>query len=234
MSWCLTWRHRKAEPWFWNDSMTPVARWHCQQLSRLLSGAAGDPGVPGLATGSGERKQKSELTGQTHSVPLVRSRQGSLRLGLLQQLGHQNPLEPKVRELVDAVDCAAKRSRSRSPLGPQSEQLCGHRGPARGRPPVQVLRGRPLDAGSQRGEQKLARPRLETRQIFDDDVLVCQAVATSKTGVVNNTIQVKRTDFEVFDALRIDSEDTDDFSGCVEFKATRKSVLMLIALASHC
>lgn len=46
-----------------------------------------------------------------------------------------------------------------------------------------------------------------------------QAVATSKTGVVNNTIQVKRTDFEVFDALRIDSKDTADFSGSVGFKA---------------
>lgn len=83
----------------------PVARWHCQQLcqSRLLSGAAGDPGVPGLATGSGEWKQKSKLTGQTHSVPLVRSRQGSLCLGLLQQLGHQNPLKPKVCQLRDAL-----------------------------------------------------------------------------------------------------------------------------------
>ncbi|TNM89970.1 5'-AMP-activated protein kinase subunit beta-1b [Takifugu flavidus] len=38
------------------------------------------------------------------------------------------------------------------------------------------------------------------------------AVTTSKTGVVNNTIQVKRTDFEVFDALRIDSEDSADFA----------------------
>lgn len=36
---------------------------------------------------------------------------------------------------------------------------------------------------------------------------------TSKTGTVNNVIQVKRTDFEVFDALRIDSEDTSDLSG---------------------
>lgn len=32
---------------------------------------------------------------------------------------------------------------------------------------------------------------------------------TSKTGTVNNIIQVKRTDFEVFDALRIDSRDSD-------------------------
>lgn len=60
-----------------------------------------------------------------------------------------------------------------------------------------------------------------------DTVLACQAVATSKTGVVNNTIQVKRTDFEVFDALRIDSEDSADFSGCT-------TVIALITLASHC
>lgn len=50
------------------------------------------------------------------------------------------------------------------------------------------------------------------------NALTRQAVTTSKTGVVNNTIQVKRTDFEVFDALRIDSEDTADFSGSVGFK----------------
>ncbi|XP_029019823.1 5'-AMP-activated protein kinase subunit beta-1b [Betta splendens] len=35
------------------------------------------------------------------------------------------------------------------------------------------------------------------------------AVMTSKTGTVNNVIQVKRTDFEVFDALRLDSQDSD-------------------------
>ncbi|KAM9392197.1 5'-AMP-activated protein kinase subunit beta-1b isoform 2-T2 [Pholidichthys leucotaenia] len=38
------------------------------------------------------------------------------------------------------------------------------------------------------------------------------AVTTTKTGTVNNVIQVKRTDFEVFDALKIDSEDTADAS----------------------
>lgn len=36
---------------------------------------------------------------------------------------------------------------------------------------------------------------------------------TSKTGTVNNVIQVKNTDFEVFDALRIDSQDSADISG---------------------
>lgn len=40
-----------------------------------------------------------------------------------------------------------------------------------------------------------------------------QAVVTSKTGTVNNVIQVKTTDFEVFDALRIDSQDSADVSG---------------------
>lgn len=40
-----------------------------------------------------------------------------------------------------------------------------------------------------------------------------QSVVTSKTGTVNNVIQVKRTDFEVFDALNLDSEDSTDLSG---------------------
>ncbi|XP_061673726.1 5'-AMP-activated protein kinase subunit beta-1b [Syngnathoides biaculeatus] len=38
------------------------------------------------------------------------------------------------------------------------------------------------------------------------------AVITTKTGTVNNVIQVKTTDFEVFDALRIDSQDSADIS----------------------
>lgn len=85
-------------------------------LASLLlphSGAAGDPGVPGLAAGSGERHQGSQLTGQAHGVPLVRSRQGSLRVGLLQQLGHKNPPKPKVceRPWVPS-DCVPNRSRS--------------------------------------------------------------------------------------------------------------------------
>lgn len=112
-------------------------------------------------------------------------------------------------------DCAL--SHSRSPVDLQSEQLCGHRGPARGRAPVQILCGRPLDAGSQRGEWLLLAPWLTDSSTAHGNVLTSQAVATSKTGVVNNTIQVKRTDFEVFDALRIDSEDTADFSGSVGF-----------------
>lgn len=43
--------------------------------------------------------------------------------------------------------------------------------------------------------------------------MLSQAVVTSKTGTVNNVIQVKTTDFEVFDALRIDSQDSADVSG---------------------
>lgn len=107
---------------------------------------------------------------------------------------------------------------SRSPLDPQPEQLCGHRGSARGRAPVQVLRGRPLDAGPQRGERPLVIPRWQNTGTSDDNLPPRQAVTTSKTGVVNNTIQVKRTDFEVFDALRIDSENTADVSGWVGFQ----------------
>ncbi|KAF3696091.1 5'-AMP-activated protein kinase subunit beta-1 [Channa argus] len=38
------------------------------------------------------------------------------------------------------------------------------------------------------------------------------AVMTSKTGTVNNVIHVKRTDFEVFDALRLDSKDSAELS----------------------
>uniref|UniRef100_A0A4W5MSH0 Protein kinase, AMP-activated, beta 1 non-catalytic subunit, b n=1 Tax=Hucho hucho TaxID=62062 RepID=A0A4W5MSH0_9TELE len=38
------------------------------------------------------------------------------------------------------------------------------------------------------------------------------AVLTTKTGTVNNVIQVKRTDFEVFDALMIDSQECADMS----------------------
>ncbi|XP_076859462.1 5'-AMP-activated protein kinase subunit beta-1b [Brachyhypopomus gauderio] len=43
-----------------------------------------------------------------------------------------------------------------------------------------------------------------------------QPVVTSKSGMVNNVIQVRKTDFEVFDALKTDSEkcaDVSDVSG---------------------
>lgn len=52
---------------------------------------------------------------------------------------------------------------------------------------------------------------------------------TAKTGTVNNVIQVKRTDFEVFDALRIDSEDSADISGTgqILFKRCFNPLLIL-------
>lgn len=55
-----------------------------------------------------------------------------------------------------------------------------------------------------------------------------QAVITSKTGTVNNVIQVKRTDFEVFDALRLDSQDS-DISGCLTRITSLQSLVTLAA-----
>lgn len=40
-----------------------------------------------------------------------------------------------------------------------------------------------------------------------------QPVVTSQMGTVNNVIQVKKTDFEVFDALMVDSQKCSDMSG---------------------
>ena len=40
-----------------------------------------------------------------------------------------------------------------------------------------------------------------------------QPVVTSQLGTVNNIIQVKKTDFEVFDALMVDSQKCSDVSG---------------------
>lgn len=40
-----------------------------------------------------------------------------------------------------------------------------------------------------------------------------QPVVTSQMGTVNNIIQVKKTDFEVFDALMVDSQKCSDMSG---------------------
>lgn len=52
----------------------------------------------------------------------------------------------------------------------------------------------------------------------EDDfiVVLCfssQPVITSQMGTVNNVIQVKKTDFEVFDALMVDSQKCSDMSG---------------------
>lgn len=48
--------------------------------------------------------------------------------------------------------CSCCCCNSPSCVRTQPEQLCGHRGPAGGRAPVQVLRGRPVDARSHRGQ----------------------------------------------------------------------------------
>lgn len=53
---------------------------------------------------------------------------------------------------------------------------------------------------------------------------------TSKTGVVNNVIQVKTTDFEVFDALRIDSQDSADLSGTATSMNPLRILLQLTIL----
>ena len=40
-----------------------------------------------------------------------------------------------------------------------------------------------------------------------------QTVVTSQLGTVNNLIQVRKSDFEVFDALQVDSLDSSDTTG---------------------
>lgn len=45
------------------------------------------------------------------------------------------------------------------------------------------------------------------------DHVSLQPVVTSQLGTVNNIIQVKKTDFEVFDALMVDSQKCSDMSG---------------------
>ena len=40
-----------------------------------------------------------------------------------------------------------------------------------------------------------------------------QPIVTNQLGTVNNIIQVKKTDFEVFDALMVDSQKCSDVSG---------------------
>lgn len=44
-------------------------------------------------------------------------------------------------------------------------------------------------------------------------VAVLQPVVTSQLGTINNLIQVKKSDFEVFDALQVDSLECSDTSG---------------------
>lgn len=44
-------------------------------------------------------------------------------------------------------------------------------------------------------------------------VLLPQPVVTSQMGTINNLIHVKKSDFEVFDALQVDSLECSDTSG---------------------
>lgn len=43
--------------------------------------------------------------------------------------------------------------------------------------------------------------------------ILWQPVVTSQLGTINNLIQVKKSDFEVFDALQVDSLECSDTSG---------------------
>lgn len=45
------------------------------------------------------------------------------------------------------------------------------------------------------------------------DISLMQAVVTSQLGTINNLIHVKKSDFEVFDALHVDSLECSDTSG---------------------
>lgn len=44
-------------------------------------------------------------------------------------------------------------------------------------------------------------------------VFSLQPVVTSQLGTINNLIRVKKSDFEVFDALQLDSLESSDTSG---------------------
>lgn len=49
--------------------------------------------------------------------------------------------------------------------------------------------------------------------LCDDFSLFRQPVVTSQMGTINNLIHVKKSDFEVFDALQVDSLECSDTSG---------------------
>lgn len=63
---------------------------------------------------------------------------------------------------------------------------------------------------------------------------IVQPTVTSELGTINNLIQVKKSDFEVFDALQVDSlecSDTSGHSNHVTFK--KRQVLNLNLLNGH-
>ncbi|KAK7896398.1 hypothetical protein WMY93_021723 [Mugilogobius chulae] len=71
---------------------------------------------------------------------------------------------------------------------PKSEHVCGHRGPSRRRASYKFY--------------------VDGQWTHDP----AEPVITSQMGTVNNIIQVKKTDFEVFDALMVDSQKCSDMS----------------------
>ncbi|XP_021487444.1 5'-AMP-activated protein kinase subunit beta-1 isoform X3 [Meriones unguiculatus] len=58
-----------------------------------------------------------------------------------------------------------------------------------------------------------------------------EPIVTSQLGTVNNIIQVKKTDFEVFDALMVDSQKCSDVSGAASWvpRETVKGVLRSVS-----
>lgn len=120
-------------------------------------GSTGNTGISGLAAGPGEREQESNPTGQAHRLQVGGGRQGGLRVGLVQQLGHQDPPQQEVlgpSHIPSSGSCGCVGV-THARLSSQSEELCCHCGPAGGGAPVQVLCGRAVDVGSQRGEWQL-------------------------------------------------------------------------------
>lgn len=51
--------------------------------------------------------------------------------------------------------------------------------------------------------------------VFIFIIIFLQPVVTTKSGVVNNVVLIRKTDFEVFDALKSDSEICADISGAL-------------------
>lgn len=49
--------------------------------------------------------------------------------------------------------------------------------------------------------------------VTSGNISLLQPVVTSQLGTINNLIQVKKSDFEVFDALQVDSLECSDTSG---------------------
>lgn len=56
-------------------------------------------------------------------------------------------------------------------------------------------------------------------RVTQEDSYLCslQPVVTSQMGTINNLIHVKKSDFEVFDALKVDSLESSETSGRGEF-----------------